>query len=381
MRRFLRSRVAGATPAHTAAPATTPLSRPVDVVLHIGMGKTGTSSIQFLLRDNRDRLRELGLLFPTTPGNARHARLGLFVKPEDEVKTSPEWPRQKQSDAASFRKAFRRKLFAEIENSGLSRVLFTDEILFGSSEATVRRLGRFTQRIANTVRVVVYLRRQDDHLISRYQQEVKVGSITRLRDWAKLDMTDLYDYDARLRRHERLVAPTELVVRRYERESFAAGSIYQDFLNAAGLDVAADDLVQGADRNDSLDADSVEFLRLLNLYRVENEGAIPGLIDNRKLTARLAALSNGPVLSLPGRWLDEFMAQWHASNEQVARRFLQDSSGQLFRMPRKTANITTEQRLDPGRVDRFLTLLEIPERLHAPLHRLAEREAKPGPDG
>jgi hypothetical protein len=218
MRSFLRSR---ATEAPSAAPAS-PLSRPVDLVLHIGMGKTGTSTIQFFLRDNRERLRALGILFPTTPGNARHARLGLFVKPEEELSTSPEWPRQKQPDAASFRKAFRRRLFAEIENSGLSRLLLTDEILFGASEPTLRRLGQFTSRIAKSMRVVVYLRRQDDHMVSRYQQGVKVGGVLRLREWAQEDFADLYDYYARLRRHEQLLSPTELVVRRYERDSFVA---------------------------------------------------------------------------------------------------------------------------------------------------------------
>lgn len=212
-------------------------------------------------------------------------------------------------------------------------------------------------------------------MVSRYQQGVKVGWVLRLRDWALEDMSDLYDYHARLRRHERLLAPTELVVRRYERDSFVNGSLYQDFLDAAGIDVSADDLAQGPDRNMSLDAESVEFLRLLNLYRVENEGATPGLIDNRGIAARLAEVSHGPVLSLPAGDLDTFMAQWDATNELVARRFLNDASGQLFRMPRKTENISTEQRLDPTRLDHFFTMLELPEKLHTPLRRVAEREA------
>jgi hypothetical protein len=353
----------------------TSLSRPVDLVLHIGMGKTGSSSIQFLLRDNRERLRELGVLFPASPGPARHSRLVLFAKPEDELLKSPEWARQKQSDPASFRKAFRRRLFAEIEKSGLSRVLLTDETAFGASERTLLRLGRLTDRITRSLRVVAYLRRQDDHMVSRYQQGVKIGWIIRLRDWAQEDMSHLYDYHARLQLHERLLAPTEFVVRRYEPDSFVNGSLYQDFLDAAGIDASADDFVQGPDRNLSLDAESVEFLRLLNLYRVENEGGTPGLIDNRTDAARLAEVSDGPVLSLPASSLDRFMARWAATNEQVARRYLGAADGQLFRLPRKTQNISTEQRLDPDRLDHFFTVLELPERLHVPLRRLAEREA------
>src|SRR5262249_3923724 len=153
---------------------------------------------------------------------------------------------------------------------------------------------------------------------SNYQQEVKRGRTLRLHEWAERQKSTVYDYHARLRRHEELLAPTELVVRRYESDSFVNGSLYQDFLDAAGIDVRADDMEQGPDRNLGLDAESVEFLRLLNLYRVKNEGATAGLIDNTAVTARLAEVSNGPALSLPASLLDAFMTQWSETNELVA---------------------------------------------------------------
>lgn len=353
-----------------------PFSKRLDLVLHVGMDKTGTSSIQVLLHCNRARLRELGVLVPESPGKTRHMRLSLFVKSDDEVANSIVWSRQPQSDPAEFRAAFQRNLYAEIEESGLERVLFTDEGLFGTSEPTLGRLGRFSHAIGRSVRLVTYLRRQDDHLISRYQQQVKVGRTQRLDEWVDTDLSVMYDYHARLRAFERLVNPTELIVRRFERASFPDGSLYQDFLDAAGVEVSAADLERGPTRNKSLDAESVEFLRLLNLYRVEEHGAVPGLIDNRTRVARLAEASTGPVLSLPADRLDRFLAQWEDSNERVARDFLHDASGRLFRTPRKSDNVTTEQRLDPDRLDHFFAVLRTPERLHAPVRRLAEREAK-----
>jgi hypothetical protein len=353
-----------------------PLSRPLDLTLHIGTGRAGSSSIQFFLRDNRERLLELGVLYPQTPGRARHARLGLFIKSKTELKSSLEWQRQRQSDTGSFRKAFRRRLLSEVEDSGLSRVLLSDEILFGSSEQALRRLSRFTQRIARSVRLVAYLRRQDDHLVSRYQQGVKTGWIARLRDWAEEDMSDLYDYRRRIGMHERLLAPTDFVVRAFERERFVDGSLFQDFLDAARIDARAEDLTQVPDLNKSLDAESVEFLRLLNLHRTEHEGATAGLIDNRALIKRLTRASAGPTLTLPASVLDRFMEQWEKSNQAVARELLGDETGQLFRAPRKTGNTTTVQRLDPDRLDHFITLLKLPKEMRSALRRLAQREAK-----
>lgn len=342
------------------------------------MRKTGTSSIQFFLRDNREALASRGLLYPATPGRARHHRLSLSVKSPEELARSPEWLREPPTDPESFRKRFRRRLMTEVASSGLPRVLLSDEDLFGSAYPTLRRLGRWSWRIGRSVRVVVYLRRQDDHLVSCYQQEVKLGSVERLSDWARHDMSSLYDYHARLLRLRRLLAPTELVVRPYERDRFADGSLLQDFLDAVGVEARAGDLVRAEDRNVSLDAESVEFLRLLNVYRVENEAAVPGLIDNRSLVPRLAVASPGPVLTVPEPFLDSFMSRWEDSNRLVARDFLDDPSGGLFRAPRKTRNTTTEQVLDPARLDHYLELLELPEGVHVALRRIAEREASPG---
>jgi hypothetical protein len=352
-----------------------PLSKPRDVVLHIGTGKTGTSSVQFFLRDNRERLLELGYLYPKSPGGARHGRLSLFIKSDEELLDSPNWLRQNRSDPVRFRRAFRRRLFSEIESSGVSRVLLSDEVLFMQPDRALKRLRHLTDRIAQSLRLVVYLRRQDDHMVSRYQQGVKIGWVMRLREWAQEDMSSLYDYHARLRTWRRLLEPTELVVRRFEPDSFVDGSLYQDFLDAAGIEVRVKDLEVVPRRNESLDAECVEFLRLLNLHRVENEGETPGVIDNRHLVKRLSETSTGPVLTLPAAFLDTFMAQWEESNRRVALDILSDESGQLFHLPRKTRDCTTRQHLDPSRLDHFLDVAEIPERVHAPLRRLAEREA------
>ena len=61
----------------------------------------------------------------------------------------------------------------------------------------------------------------------------------------------------------------------------------------------------------------------------------------------------------------DFMALWEDSNRAVAREFLGDESGQLFRSERKTRNTTAEQVLDPARIDHFVTLLELPEECRA----------------
>ena len=332
--------------------------------------------MQLFLRRNRKRLAGLGVLFPRTPGQGRHVALGLFAKPDAELEKMIAWRRQEHSSPAEFREVFRDRLSREIARSGLSRVLFSDEALYGASDETLRRLRAFTDEIAHRVRLVVYLRRQDEHMASRYQQVVKTGEVRRLSDRVRqLDLTTTYDYHARLRTWARLLEPTDFVVRPFEPDRFVDGSLYQDFLVASGVDAQVSEFHGVNSQNESMDAESVEFLRILNLFRLEHHAAEPGLIDNRGLGRRLVQASAGPKLTLPEVQLDEFMAQWEESNRAVAYEFLGDETGQLFRAPRKTSNTTTEQHLDPARLDHFLALLEVPQQLHAPLRRLVEREA------
>jgi hypothetical protein len=352
-----------------------PPDRHVELVLHIGSGKTGTSSIQHFLSRNRESLAQVGTLVPREAGDLRHLNIGLYIKPDEVLANRLVWRQAGHTSPAEFREGFRERLKAEIHDSGLSRVVLSDEGVYASSRMAIRNLRRLVNELAESLRVVVYLRRQDDHLCSSYQQTVKTGYVHRLSQWVLDDMSWIYDYARRLRQFARILAPVDLVVRRFEPGRLAGGSLLQDFLDAAGIDARAHDLRPVPQRNQSLDAESVEFLRLLNLYRVEHEGATPGLIGNRDLVRTLMRASSGPTLTLPESTLDEFMARWEESNRAVAQEFLHDPSGVLFASPRRTSHTTTHQGLEPDRLPRFLELLELPEHIHRPLLRLAEREA------
>ena len=343
------------------------------------MRKTGTSSLQHFLKANRKRLKEDGALYPRTPGVARHTFLGLFTKSPEELEESLEWHRHraKFDSIPEFRRKFRRRLFGEINRAGLSRSLLSDEELWLSSNRAVGRLRRLTDRFAEQVTVVAYLRRQDDLLISRYQQAVRAGEVHRLRDWARQEPNYQYDFRINLNRYRTILEPAVMIVRRFERESFAEGSLEQDFLSAVGVATRAADMNPVEAQNASLDAEMVEFLRLLNIVQL-SEGLPRMEIDNRRLVKRLWDEPKGPTITLPDHVLDRFMDRWRDANVEVARDFLGDSSGELFRVPRKPQDSTTEQRLDPARIDHYLELLDLPERLHEPLGAMAKSEPARG---
>jgi hypothetical protein len=347
-----------------------------DVVVHIGTGKTGTSALQEFLGRNRATLARAGVLYPQSVGKYRHVKLGLMVTPLEDLDKMIVWRRAGADDPEAYQADVRRQLDAELAAAGLPRVVFSNEGFYGSRPGTLTALRRYLDEAAHTVRIVVYLRRQDDHLLSRYQQRVKVGAVDRLAEWATTDLTDIYDYARRLRLWQDLLAPSALVVRPFERAQLSGGSIFQDFLDAAAIDLDASGLEQVGRTNESLDAESVELLRLLNLHQVEHHGATPGQIDNRELLKRVFARPRGPVLGLGGDVLDRFMARWAASNAEVARVHLGREDGVLFRSSERTADVTTRQTLEPARAEQLMAELDFPVDERAGVLRIAEREIR-----
>lgn len=346
--------------------------------MHVGMGKTGTTSLQTWLHRNRQRLAERGVLYPASPGPRRHVRLGLCTQALDQGPgTGVDWQEQPVATPGQLRPLLEEELLAELQ-SAPPRVLLSDEALFGAGDEGLRYLHGLLGRIASSVRVVVYLRRQDDHVSSRYQQVVKLaGEVRRLPEWLDAhDFSRKYDYHRRLRAWQSLVSPSSLAVRVFERERLVDGSLHSDFLDATGLGLVPDDLEAAPDRNESLDAEAVELLRLYNLLRQEQPGEIAGMPRHKRMVRRLQAASRGPMLTLPDQRLEDLMARHVESNRAVARDFVAGAPETLF-SPRRTSRPTTSvQGLDPARVDELLAVTRLPREVHPALHALAEREAE-----
>lgn len=344
-----------------------------DVLLHIGTGKTGTTSIQHLLNVNRAELVRRGILYPRSPGRTRHLKWGLSFRSEAELDEMPAWHTLRAQSPVRFRRRFHRRLLEEIEEARPSRVVFSDEALYTLPDAALGRLSEFLTAHFGPVHVIAYLRRQDDHLVSYYQQQVKVGETRRLAQFAA-DPGYPYDYEQRLGDLCAVLRPSSVTVRRFERSRFPGGRLEADFLRAAGIDSDGLDIGQVA-RNESLAATSVEFLRLYNLHQVEHAGARVGVMDHRDLVARLAEHDSGAQLSLPEAVLDEFMARWESSNQAVATSYFGEPA--LFAEPRRRGAVQELQELGAAELERLMGVAELPEDVRDRLRRIAERSGAP----
>ncbi len=269
------------------------------------MPKTGTSSIQYFLLQNRLRLLELGFWYPEHSCDANFVSGGHQSLLHDEDS--------------------RQQVPALIHNcpSG-AHPLFSWEGMYVRPE-------EMRSVFSENSRIVVYLRRQDLRLESVYNQAVKRRGICLSFDSYLNDTPpdERNSYLTYLDRWASLFKKENIQVRAFERQQFAQGNILLDFLGVLGID--ADDSFTFPQRvvNPSYNRDALEFKRLVNVF--------PKLA--RVLDVPLQSYSNSEgskpwnhALLSPAR-RKAFLSQYEQKNEALALQYMGREDGVLFRDP------------------------------------------------
>ncbi|NNE22971.1 MAG: hypothetical protein HKN11_10215 [Rhizobiales bacterium] len=300
--------------------------------MHIGTGKTGTTTIQRFLAHNRQALRTHGVLVPLVPGKTRHSGLYLYALGDDRAVTRTGAERLKRAGPDRFRCDFATSLAAEIAAADAGKVVLSDEGLSGLKPAEIVRLKALLEPLFSNIHVVIYLRRQDEHVVSRYLQTLARGNTATLEQHMAMDLSNTYDYHAKLRQWANHFQPASLRPRLFDGNEFRGGSLMADFL--AAIDLAdAGPFTDTPAQNASLDARRARFVRFINAAVLRGANRRVSAV-RRKLVRYLAQSSTGARLALCDEAADDFMARWAASNAAVARDYFDRPDGVLFRTSR-----------------------------------------------
>ena len=213
--------------------------------LHIGTPKTATSSIQKFLAENWDVLQKHGYFFPESTHiyprvNARRnahflsgrVRNGEGIRDKEKEKTYLEEGLQQVRDA-----------FQNYDN-----VILTDESIWYClsylKKSLLCDLKKEADKQGYQIKVIVYLRRQDKFLLSRWNQKVKqkstsdaVLSCDEYFELTQKKEKDIYQYGKILDGIAEVIGKENLIVRRFDAESWRDGSIIHDFMHEIGIDV------------------------------------------------------------------------------------------------------------------------------------------------
>ncbi|HVV94116.1 MAG TPA: hypothetical protein VHD15_11920 [Hyphomicrobiales bacterium] len=270
------------------------------LIIHAGIQRTGTTTLQSYLATHADALRRQGLHYAVASRTSNHQELGWAL-------------RRGEVDAAAFAAWIARESRPDCNRTLLSAEVF----------CTLRNLSFLDEaRKEHDVVAVFYLRRQDEWLSSWYNVNVKLGPF---RDLARMGPEEFLGqrgrfhwlrYAGMLDTWAAAIGADNLRVRVVEPAQVS--DVVADFLAIIG----ASSLPPARARsNVSLAADQIAFLRALN----------PSRPARRKISRALAAiLSDAPVTVFSPETRRAILADYASDNAAAARRHLRRADGRLF---------------------------------------------------
>tara|TARA_R110000823_G_scaffold91174_6_gene201159 strand:- start:2260 stop:3603 length:1344 start_codon:yes stop_codon:yes gene_type:complete len=250
------------------------------IVLHIGTGKTGTSTIQNALHHNRRLLRRRH--------NVDYAELDLLVIEHFGERIAAHYQlieRLRHADDKGLA-----AITDYIAACAQDTIIFSCENLYHHlGEAEIQRLAELLQ--PHRVSIVCYVRRQDLYVESAYRQQVKVGvakvSVRKFlaRHMSAKSLNEVHaNYYRMLRHWDQHFGTGNVVVRLFDTNRFAGGDLLTDFLQAAGIgNVDLDRPGEGV-ANQAVPAELISVLRTFNeagvVAKEQHQKFVQDLRDN-----------------------------------------------------------------------------------------------------
>ena len=240
--------------------------------VHIGFPKTGTTSIQNWLDTNVQLLASRGVVYdrvriPNMRQNPSQVELVLACQEEMGVETKFERFRRQfdihsradQTDrVAKFGDGLKaaRDRHPDAHALALSSENVSSQVV---SPKEISALDQWLKRLFSEVYYVVYIRRQEDFLASRYCQSLREGSTRTLRKF--LEQNSTVNYGNFVKRWREAVGD-RLLVRLFEPDFLKDGDLIEDFASVMGI--ASDGTAIPPRANESFSYVAAELMRALN---------------------------------------------------------------------------------------------------------------------
>lgn len=295
------------------------------LILHIGTPKTGTSSLQNYLEQNREfHLKECGLFYPRTArtrGGQCPRHYFLYSTAMGHLQGRP------RTDAKETLIDLIAQEFAE---SGATTGFLSEELLCSPAHDIATFYGDLQARF--DVSVLIVLRRQDLFIESLYNQMVRSNAETRsVKEF--IDAPDIHpwtDYYAIIQRWSSVFGDDAIRVLKFDSKQNAARLIWQVFKTFSLKLPSIPDIPRV---NVSPSREIVETLRTVNNSpRLRALPADRGRKIRKQLVRLFKGLHQGPqntrILGKEDR--RRLLDECREGNDEIARRYFPEDDRELF---------------------------------------------------
>jgi hypothetical protein len=267
--------------------------------LHIGLEKTGTTSIQRFLHRNRAVLDQRGYYHPLSLDAPNNTFLYVYAAEEERINDAHRVVRRGLSSEA-FRSKIRSDLKAELAGREGSLVISNEHL--HSELRSVEAIARVRDLLSpycEKIVVIAYLRRQDRTAVSQYSTAIKSGLSYLPEVFVNVasGIDYYFDYDAILRNYAAVFGRENIVARVFEKEKLIGRDAVLDFADTIGLKDFSW-LERQKPTNESLRPLALRFLAEANKHLPLLVGNGPNPVRERLIAAmELHHGGSGPVVA------------------------------------------------------------------------------------
>lgn len=288
--------------------------------LHIGIHKTGTSALQEFFARNDSALERYGIHYPCFGRNPirgfAHHWFTMPINPQRPI----------GYNGNTFQQNV---LLMGKESIGKRAILISSETLCKVTDMTLLPI---LHRLADEIKIIIYLRRQDEFIQSAYNQFVKQNRITiSIQDFLKYELEEgRLDYHAICERWSHVFGKENIIVRVYEKEQFRSGNLFSDFLNLLEIRTTEQFTYLDEKVNISFSPIALMFKKTVNNFDIPpemNEKLNEVLTDYSKKSCLMKEMSYSLFSK---RERINILTKYSESNSKVAKEYLGRPDGQLF---------------------------------------------------
>jgi len=246
--------------------------------LHVGLEKTGTTSIQKAMDAHRGSLEELGYYYPKQFAIGRNTLLAAMFLIDPMARENFRMVIEKRGGTqASHVAAMMKELDTELAGTLAENLILSSEFL--ASQSDLERLKTFAQSVANETEIIIYIREQCSLVLSLRSTYLKGGGTNHnfLDNIAKDTLPYSLNFEGVLGNLEKAF-PGKIKVRLFDKRDLHAGDAVQDFFKTIGLGEQAGEFAMPRE-NESLSLVGAEFLKWANL-------SVPAARDGVRNVAR-----------------------------------------------------------------------------------------------
>lgn len=242
------------------------------LLIHVGRAKTGSTALQIFLYENREKLEDYGWCYPSlkeefpfVAGNGCPEKNGdIFL---EEIEEKRELSKSKENWNIVWE--------GILEKLKEKNVIISAEELSGI-DITQKFLIKAKQKYS-TIKVIIYLRRQDRAIEAMWNQRVK-GQKRDNRSFEEFISSEEYKktlfYKKNLDIISEIIGKENIIVRVYEKQRLINKShkIAEDFLSSIGIEPEWEEWKDCYVQNPRLYGNFIEIKRILNsLCKIEKE--------------------------------------------------------------------------------------------------------------